>query len=66
MLSLAVVSSDISVGQEVTVVWGEPQGGTTKPTVEHHKQIEVRAVVAPAPYSKSAREHYAEGWRTAG
>ncbi len=66
VLSLAVVGSDITVAQEVTVVWGEPQGGTKKPTVEHHKQLEVRAVVAPAPYSRDAREHYAEGWRTTG
>jgi vanillate/3-O-methylgallate O-demethylase len=66
VLSLAIVSSDISVGQEVSVVWGEPGGGTKKPTVERHKQLEVRAVVSPAPYSKDAREHYAEGWRTLG
>src|SRR6266446_2731799 len=50
VLSLAVVGSGITVAQEVTVVWGEPQGGTKKPTVERHKQLEVRAVVAPAPY----------------
>jgi hypothetical protein len=26
--------------------------------------MEVRATVAPIPYSQEAREHYAEGWRT--
>ncbi|CAN5486881.1 hypothetical protein BH09PSE4_BH09PSE4_04030 [soil metagenome] len=46
------------------VVWGEPNGGTRKTTVEPHKQIEVRAVVSPVPYSRTAREQYAEGWRT--
>ena len=30
-----------------------------------HKQIEVRAIVSPTPYSEPARLSYAEGWRTA-
>lgn len=66
MLSLATVDPDLPVGTEVRVVWGEPDGGTAKTTVEKpHRQIEIRATVSPAPYSKEAREHYAEGWRTA-
>jgi vanillate/3-O-methylgallate O-demethylase len=32
--------------------------------VERHKQIEIRAVVSPAPFSKVARETYATGWRS--
>ncbi len=63
-LSLATVASDVAIGEEVTVVWGEPGGGTSKPTVEAHEQFEVRAVVSPVPYSKVARESYARGWRT--
>ena len=63
-LSLATVSHEIEVGTEVTVVWGEPDGGTRKATVEPHKQVEVRAIVSPVPYSKVAREQYVEGWRT--
>jgi vanillate/3-O-methylgallate O-demethylase len=63
-LSLGTIAPDIEVGQEVTVIWGEPHGGTRKPTVERHRQIEIRATVSPAPYSSAAREHYAEGWRT--
>ena len=65
MLSLATVDPDLDVGTEVSVVWGEPDGGTAKTTVEKHRQIEIRATVNPVPYSKDAREHYAEGWRTA-
>jgi vanillate/3-O-methylgallate O-demethylase len=65
MLSLAVVDPDIEIGTEVTLVWGEEGGGSQKTTVERHKQTEIRAVVSPAPYSKAAREKYAEGWRTA-
>jgi vanillate/3-O-methylgallate O-demethylase len=64
MLSLGIVDPDIEIGTEVTLVWGEENGGTKKTTVEPHKQIEVRAVVSPVPYSAVARETYAEGWRT--
>ena len=64
MLSLAVVDPDIEIGNEVTLVWGEEGGGSKKTTVERHKQIDVRAIVSPVPYSKVAREAYAQGWRT--
>ena len=66
MLSLATVEPDLDVGTEVAVTWGEPDGGTAKTSTEKpHRQIDIRAIVSPAPYSTEAREHYAEGWRTA-
>lgn len=65
MLSLGVVDPDIEVGKEVRLVWGEAGGGSEKPTVERHRQFEIRAIVSPVPYSKVARETYAKGWRTA-
>jgi len=64
MLSLGVVEPDVKIGTEVTILWGEEARGTQKTTVERHRQIEIRAVVSPVPYSKVARETYAEGWRT--
>jgi vanillate/3-O-methylgallate O-demethylase len=64
MLSLGVVDPEVEIGTEVGLVWGEPGGGSKKTTVERHKQIEIRAVVSPVPYSKVARETYAKGWRT--
>jgi vanillate/3-O-methylgallate O-demethylase len=64
MLSLGVVDPDIEIGSEVTLVWGEEGGGSRKTTVERHKQIEIRAIVSPVPYSKAVREEYAAGWRT--
>ncbi len=64
MLSLGVVDPDIEVGNEVTLVWGEEGGGSRKTTVERHKQIEIRAIVSPVPYSEVARKSYAAGWRT--
>jgi vanillate/3-O-methylgallate O-demethylase len=63
-LSLGVVDPDINVGEVLTVVWGEENGGTKKPTVERHKQLEVRVTVSPVPYSRDAREGYHDGWRT--
>ncbi|GAA1470480.1 aminomethyl transferase family protein [Microbacterium thalassium] len=44
-------------GTEVVVVWGE-EPNSTKPAVEPHRQIEIRATVYPAPYSSFARENY--------
>lgn len=64
-LSLATVDPDIEIGTEVKVIWGEPDGGSRKATVEPHKQLEVRAIVSPAPYSVDARKGYKAGWRTA-
>jgi vanillate/3-O-methylgallate O-demethylase len=63
-LSLGTVNPDVEIGSEVRVIWGEPDGGTRKATVERHKQISVRAKVCPAPYSTGARGEYKEGWRT--
>lgn len=54
----------VPLGAEVRVVWGEPNGGTEKTTVQPHEQFAVRAIVSPAPYTKMARETYHEGWRT--
>ncbi|HLH66774.1 MAG TPA: hypothetical protein VKV27_13835 [Solirubrobacteraceae bacterium] len=65
-LSLATVDPRVPIGAEVRVVWGEPNGGSRKVTVDRHRQLEVRAIVSPAPYAVTARLQYAEGWRTAG
>jgi vanillate/3-O-methylgallate O-demethylase len=66
-LSLGIVDEEYAVpGTQVTLVWGEPNGGTAKPTVERHRQYNVRAMVSPVPYSREVRESYHRGWRTAG
>jgi vanillate/3-O-methylgallate O-demethylase len=64
MLSLGTVDPDIQIGDVLTLVWGEEGVGTRKTTVEPHRQIEIRVKVSPAPYSRDARENYAESWRT--
>ena len=50
--------STASRAREVTVVWGEEGGGSSKPTVERHAQAEIRATVAPVPISDVARVGY--------
>jgi vanillate/3-O-methylgallate O-demethylase len=62
-LSLGVVDPDVNVGDVLTLVWGEENGGTRKTTVERHRQLEVRVKVSAVPYARSAREAYHEGWR---
>ncbi len=44
-------------GTRVVVTWGE-YPVSRKPAVEPHRQVEIRATVAPAPYSRFAREDY--------
>lgn len=57
-ISLASIeASSAAVGTDVTVLWGE-EPNSTKPGVEPHKQREIRAKVAPWPFSKDIRETY--------
>ena len=67
LLTLAILDAEhAEPGTEVTLVWGEEDGGTAKPTVEPHVQTEMRAVVAPVPIVGAVRSSYAPGgWRAA-
>ncbi len=59
MLSLACLDAAHSEpGTDVEILWGEPGGGTAKPTVEPHAQTTIRATVGPAPFGQVAREAY--------
>jgi len=59
MLTLAILDVEHSEpGTQVTFVWGEEGGGSSKPTVERHQQLEIRAIVSPVPYSAVARTSY--------
>jgi len=65
MLTLAMLDTEYAQpGTKVSLLWGEPDGGSRKPTVERHLQAEIRAVVAPVPYAEVARDSYADSWRT--
>lgn len=55
-LSLAVVDAAAAEpGTEVTILWGEKDGGSRKPRVELHRQTNIRATVAPAPYAAAVQ-----------
>jgi len=67
MLTLAVLDEEYATpGTEVVFVWGEEGGGSSKPTVESHKQMEIRGVVSPVPYAEVARKSYSgvDDWRS--
>jgi glycine cleavage system aminomethyltransferase T len=57
-VSLASVENEhAEPGTGVTVIWGE-EPNSSKPAVEPHVQVEIRATVAPAPYVDFARRDY--------
>jgi glycine cleavage system aminomethyltransferase T len=59
MLTLAILDNDeADPGNQVTFVWGEQPGSGSRPTVESHVQVEIRATVSSVPYSEVAREAY--------
>jgi hypothetical protein len=50
MSSIAMIDeADAVDGREVAVIWGEPNGGSAKPLVEHHVQTSIRATVSTGP-----------------
>jgi len=52
-ISLACIPADLAVeGQKLTLIWGEPDGGSDKPAVEHHIQKTVRVTVDPKPIKR--------------
>jgi syringate O-demethylase len=58
MLSLAVLDAAVAEpGTEVVLVWGEPTP-SSKPAVEDHVQVKIRATVQPAPLVAKARGEY--------
>jgi hypothetical protein len=58
-ISLAMVDERLSSTEaDVSLIWGERDGGFAKPNVERHVQTGIRAVVRPCPYSDVARKGY--------
>ncbi len=59
MLTLAILDNEhAQPGDDVVFVWGQQPGTGSRPTVESHVQVEIRATVAPVPYAEVAREAY--------
>ncbi|WP_010141146.1 aminomethyltransferase family protein [Oceanicola sp. S124] len=58
-VALACVDEGMAAeGTELSLLWGEPDGGSHRPTVERHVQMPLRGTVTSWPFSKSARAGY--------
>ncbi len=68
MLTLAILDEEFAhPGTEVTLIRGEPDGGTTKLTVEPHVQtLEIRGIVSPVALRRGRPQVPTRAWRLAG
>jgi hypothetical protein len=57
-MSLATLDATIADGEEVEVVWGEDPVSRKPQVDQDHRQVRIRATVAPAPYQEYARTRY--------
>ncbi|MDF2492477.1 MAG: Aminomethyltransferase [Microbacterium sp.] len=57
-MSLATLDTGIADGSEVEVVWGESPVSAKDSVDQDHRQVRIRATVAPAPYHEWARTVY--------
>ena len=57
-MSLATVDNDVAEGTVVEVVWGEDPISRKPQGDQVHRQVRIRATVAPAPYHDYARTVY--------
>ncbi|MFV0373997.1 aminomethyl transferase family protein [Microbacterium sp.] len=57
-MSLATLDNDIAEGDTVEVVWGENPVTVKDSVDQNHRQVTIRATVAPAPYHDFARTVY--------
>jgi vanillate/3-O-methylgallate O-demethylase len=57
-MSLATLDNEVPEGAVVEVVWGEDPISRKPQVDQSHRQVKVRATVAPAPYHEYARSVY--------
>ncbi|WP_413542710.1 aminomethyl transferase family protein [Citricoccus nitrophenolicus] len=57
-MSLATVDVALQDGERVEIVWGEDPVSAKPQVDQHHRQVRIRATVAPAPYQEYARTTY--------
>jgi hypothetical protein len=62
MMSLATLDSGFAEpGTEVVLHWGEDGGGSRSAgNIEPHRQVKIRATVAPSPISRAAQSYRTE------
>jgi hypothetical protein len=50
-ISVCMINEDdLAYGEEVELVWGEPNNASANPTVERHTQTTIRATISPRPF----------------
>ena len=50
-ISICIIDEDeLNFGDEVELVWGEPDGGSANPVVERHTQTKIRATITQRPF----------------
>lgn len=55
-ISICMIDEDaLKYGEEVSLVWGEPNGGSANLSVERHVQTTIRATMRPKPFSESTQ-----------
>jgi glycine cleavage system aminomethyltransferase T len=55
-ISLCMIDEDeVNYGEEVSLVWGEPNGGSSNPAVERHVQTGIRATIGSKPFSEETQ-----------
>jgi vanillate/3-O-methylgallate O-demethylase len=55
-ISLCMIDEDeLAYGEEVDLVWGEPDGGSANLAVERHTQTRIRATMGPKPFSEETQ-----------
>lgn len=58
-LSCGIIEPELAeAGNTATLIWGEPDGGTNKPSIHHHRQVEVEVEICNWPIHDSSRESY--------
>ncbi|MEI9430237.1 aminomethyl transferase family protein [Mesorhizobium sp. Cs1299R1N3] len=58
-LSVGIVDPEFSTpGTEATLIWGEANGGTKKPSIHEHRQIEIGVEICPWPIDTDTRSTY--------
>jgi glycine cleavage system aminomethyltransferase T len=58
-LSVGVIDPGLAhAGGRATLVWGEPNGGTNKPSVHRHRQVELGVEICEWPIHQDARSDY--------
>lgn len=57
-MSLATLDASVDDGTVVEIVWGEDPISRKPQVDQKHRQVKIRATVAPAPYHDDARSVY--------